>query len=530
MTMIYNPLTNENVRLEDISTVTGVTLSTKEITEHFEVPEGSRALLELVNTSLFQNWDYMPVTTQDVSHRIALDTMANSGAYTLAKATAGVVGGLFGSAGIGYLMMEAGISTWQLAKNMNAKDNPREFWEGFVNEMHELRTEDSGFNSFLNGVGVSSSFTSAGASSELYKSWGDMLPEKGMAYSAGNVVGTLVKSAAFIGAANAFYPAGMKGSWKAISSGIIADCTLSSALNETSSQIGMGTDVAKAAGLGALYGISAGVTGAITMKGLPALAKMYVPQAVNAYANSGIVYATANGMENAAYMALDEAIISIAEGRDYNLDSTAAITAFGLGAGFSAFGRNTNRDVTPMQEYKMNVDNAYRRALKDVQAEVIDKAFSEAQSRLIWDNTKDYITHSQEDSIANWIARQYRTQGLPTKVATPARIQMETAGKVHQNISMESLEKIEYGVAMKNNQPIPSRSDIRMTADSSLNKAASQVVLENIDTLLRSGIISDEKQAFSIAKAVVDRAKTKGANIGNFEIRQAFTELTGGLL
>ena len=81
---------------------------------------------------------------------------------------------------------------------------------------------------FLEGYGMSQTYFSKGASEALYQEWGDVLKTSG-SYTAGNIIGALVKGTAAVAA---FGGMSEGASWANVSNGLVADLSLTDGLSE----------------------------------------------------------------------------------------------------------------------------------------------------------------------------------------------------------------------------------------------------------------------------------------------------------
>lgn len=328
---MYNIKTGQTYNIDEVNSFNIVDREGNTM-KQIPVEHDTRGLLNLVNKGMFSDYDYMPVTSKDMAQMVALNMEANSGSYAIAKLIGTVVGGATPiGAGLGFMLTNLGTEIYETAKTWGMKDNPREFWNTFVNNVNEIKDNDDSFVRFLDGANIGSSYFSKGASEALYKDWGDVISQNG-SYTAGNVIGNIVKTTAAISA----WGAGAKGAsasqnWSKISSALMTDYWLSDSLGEMGRQIGVGTEVWESVKIGALNGLASGAAAWATLKTIPWIARTVVPELVSAYQNYGAVNALTNAGENALWYAGRQALGSMLTGEDYAIDPLTTGTMFGLG-------------------------------------------------------------------------------------------------------------------------------------------------------------------------------------------------------
>jgi hypothetical protein len=542
--MMYNMTTGKTFNIDDGSQFDFVTPEGKSMGS-MEVKHDTRSLLSLVNKGMFSDYDYMPVTTKDVAQLTALGMETSSGTYGAVKMLAGLGGAIFGgSMGAGAMMMVANLGTeaFEFASNSLKKDSPKEFWNEFVNNVNEIKDEDSGFMRFLDGAGLGTSYFSQGASQAVYDEWGDVLKQGG-AYTAGNVLGTIVRVTAGIAAFGGLKPDLAAGqAWANTSRGLITDMSIGDGLSEMGNKIGNGTEVWNAVKTGTLVGLASGIAGATTMKAIPWMARSLAPQLVSAFNTSSMVNAVSNGAENAAWYGISQSLAETFTSEERPIDPKTMGFMFGAGFGLSylshkfstkAFQDEAMAKFSPEQEaalaYQVSPDvaNPTPAYLRNLPRETF------------FDNTAKQMSNEETIEISRALtardkvrSKQYLTQNEFTN-----SIMNEYSATKNVNMYRENAISISKDYAERNNTATAgwkmmnfmNMSQVSKADPINMSQAAKDVIAENRMVLLKLGLADDEinviaTQAFDLASS-----KTKG-QVGNFEIRKAFNEVLGGLL
>ena len=537
MPYIYNEVTGQQINTDDVNGLVVYNEETKKATGekyYFGDTTKSRNLLAIANTPLASTWDYMPKSSADIAQSVALDTMANGDALQLAKIVAGTIGGILGGgafsfagAGIGYLMVEAGAEIYDWISS--AGDDPHTFWNKFTNNIGDL-ADDNSFQKFWSGVKVGQTFSEAGATQGLYQDWGDVIGEKGFAVGAGEVVGSLVRSAATIMAAGGL---ATSESGKALASkvGVIADVSLSSGTREASRLVGLGEDAYKGLGIGALHAVASGVTGATFVAGLPWVFSTHAKPIVDAVANSRLASIAATGTEFAAWGVMEDNLINIAEGREIEVDPMRVAAGFALGAGFSTILNALPKGKKPLQieyhprseaiaiqkdnllPYYTQLEKHYRPdELQAIGSRILKSDAATGFSGNSFENPVAFVARMQKEHFESKgsLLSDESAIGLYRRYGT----QSPSMGKTWSD---ESLSAISIADA-----------SFKTSSGRSVSAAGKQFLNEKIQTLRNVGYIADE-EAPQVANAIVSQAlKDNKGSIGNFEIRKAFDKVMAG--
>lgn len=524
MTLIYNERTGKTFDIDDVSQIDIVTREGIPV-ERYNVRHDTRSLLSLAQAGLFSDYEYMPVTTKDIAQKTALGMEVRSGTYGIIRTAAGVAGGVLGGvkgAGLAYTLTNLGLEAFEYGANYLKKDKPKEFWNEFVNNVNEIKDEDSGFMRFLEGYGMSQTYFSKGASEALYQEWGDVLKTSG-SYTAGNIIGALVKGTAAVAA---FGGMSEGASWANVSNGLVADLSLTDGLSEMGSRIGNGMEVYESLKAGFTVGLISGATGAVTMKALPYMFRNLAPEITKIYHGSSMFHAMSNAAETAAWYSISQTASGMALGEDRPIDLATMGIMFGAAFGLSFLGHKlSSRHIK---------EEAVEKVL-GVPKEQMDEGFKQAY--YIYDNTA--VEKSKEESL--WIARQWNAMDRATNTQYVSEAELKNAVNARHlsdknyNLSEDTLNTIAGEV--KNRSPYAGtawgaveREGGAVTVGKlqrELSDAALEVLNESTDRLLKLGISPDKVS--SIRNKVVEKAGglTKG-RIGNFEIRHAFEEIMGG--
>lgn len=542
--MMYNAKTGKTFEIDDVSQFEIVTPE-GQIIETIDVKHDTRSLLSLVNKGMFSDYDYMPVTTKDVAQLTALGMETSSGTYGAVKMLAGLGGAIFGgSVGAGAMMMVANLGTeaFEFASNSLKKDSPKEFWNEFVNNVNEIKDEDSGFMRFLEGAGIGSSYFSGGASEALYDEWGDVL-KKGGSYTAGNVLGTIARVTAGIAAFGGMKPDLAVGQgWANTSTGLIADMSIADGLSEMGNKIGNGTEVWEAVKVGGLVGLASGIAGGATLKAIPWMARSLAPQLVTAFNNSSMVNAISNGAENAAWYGISQSLAKKFTGEDRPIDPKTMGFMFGAGFGLSylshkfstkAFEDEAMAKFSPEQEAALNYrpDPAVANELPAYLRNLPRETF--------FDNTAKQLNKEETVEIARALTVRDKVMNKTYQTETEFidSINKEYANAKGINMYRENALSISKDYAARNGTTTSgwkmmnfiNRSQMSKSDPINMSQAAKDVINENMSILSKMGLGDAEIDAVASQAFDIASGRTKG-QVGNHEIRQAFSEVLGGLL
>jgi len=542
--MMYNARTGETFEIGDVSKFNILTPEGQPI-ETIDVKHDTRSLLSLVDKGMFSDYDYMPVTTKDVAQLTALGMETSAGTYGVVKMLAGLGGAVFGgSVGAGAMAMLTGlgVEAFEFAGNALKADKPKEFWNEFVNNVNEIKNEDSGFMRFLEGAGIGSSYFSGGASEALYDEWGDVL-KKGGSYTAGNVLGTIARVTAGIAAFGGMKPDLAVGQgWANTSTGLIADMSIADGLSEMGNKIGVGTEVWEAVKVGGLVGLASGMAGVSTLKVIPWMARSLAPQLVTAFNNSSMVYAVSNGAENAAWYGIRQSLAKIFTGEDRPIDPKTMGIMFGAGFGLSylshkfstrAFEDEAMAKFSPEQEAALNyrpdptVANELPAYLRNLPRETF------------FDNTAKQLNKEETVEIARALTVRDKVMNKTYQTETEFidSINKEYANAKGINMYRENALSISKDYAARNGTTTSgwkmmnfiNRSQMSKSDPINMSQAAKDVINENMSILSKMGLGDAEIDAVASQAFEIASSRTKG-QVGNYEIRQAFSEVLGGLL
>lgn len=539
--MMYNTKTGKSYTIDEVSEFEFVDNEGKVI-GNAPVEHNTRSLLNLAQQGLFSDYDYMPVTSKDIAQGVAAGIEANSGAYAIAKLVGTVAGSVAGNIGLGFMLSNLGVELYETARQWCLGDDPKAFWNEFTSNVQEI-SEDTGFMRFLDGAGIGSSYFAKGAHETLYEDWADKLEKTG-SYAAGNLIGNLVKSIATI---SAFGGGGSEltaqQSWAKTSSALITDYTLTDSLSEMGQRIGNGTEVWEAARIGTLNGLASGAAAAFTLKAIPALARLAAPKLISAYENSGMINALANGAENVAWYKIRNDLAAVATGEEFETDPMTTAVMFGAGFGLSYLGHKfSGRGI---QE---EADNTFRpiaqinyrepKALlefKDVERNNILRSLPKNGH---FDNHGVVLRPEESAVIANALAARDRIAMLndPTLREFENRIQKEYFSAKQLQFYRDSV----LDIASNYKERIPvnpegwkmggfmQRQAIENTGDINMSKAAIDVVNDNYELMSNIGLDKQQIADLSVKAFKLAKTKSKSGNVGNFEMRQAFSEVLGG--
>jgi len=527
MPYIFDEVTGKQINVEDIQGFATLDAKGQATGEAYGFGDTSksRGMLQAAYTPLATSWDYMPKTSADIAQAVALDTMVDSGGIQLAKILAGTVGGIFGGpvgAGIGYMLAEAGSEIYNWIDK--AGDDPHKFWNDFHTNMKDF-ADDNSFQKFWDGTQLGQSYTASGASRALFKDWGDVIGEKGFAVGAGEAVGMLVRSGAAVLSGGVTLEGGGFGT-----AAIIADISLSSATSEASQEIGLGEDVYKALGVGALHGMASGIAAATFCKGLPYLFSQHAPALVQAVNSNGISSVAATGAEFAGWGLMEDNLINIAEGRDLEINPMQVALGFGLGASFGVLG------------------GAFRKSPRSEAIELINKDLPTYYNTLSKDYSKDSMA-----TMGNRLLKSDKMTGLTggmydDGVSLSARIISDHQAVKGYDIAVGSANSIaqRYGInspakgyswspeniSALSNEAVGSGIGKAVTSElfnREISTGAKDVLNEKIGMLRKMGAIKSEADVARFSKKVMQTAvnDNKGS-LGNYEIRQAFEKVMSG--
>lgn len=519
MPYIYDEATNEQINVDDIRGFV-VTNPKNEIVYAKDLGDTSQArnLLSIAQTPLATTWDYMPKNSKDIAQSVALETMTDSGAIQLAKILGGVVGGVAGGgvgAGLGYLMVEAGLDIYNWIDK--AGDNPNKFWNDFADNMKD-RADDNEFQKFIGGMNLGGSFTGSGASEGLFQDWGDVIGDKGFATGVGEVIGTLTRSAATVLAGGQTYA----------TQAIIADVSLTSATRETAEMVGMGEDVWKALGSGAIHGVASGITGAAFISGLPALFRTHAPALMTSVENSTMASVAATSAEFAAWGLTEENLISLAEGEGFQFDPMRFGAAAALGAGFGLMLKGPWLNKSPKEE----ANQVFRKEPPAIHTTLENHYSHDELAKMGYRMLKaDKMTNNNGFVTAEIIQDRIKRQHYDIKNSGMSQNSADIMAK-------------NYGVAapgMGRTWTTPEPMNFELIKENTVKAVTSEYFKRDISEQARFeinskvamlkdiGAIRTEEQASKFTKGLMDVAlKDNKGSIGGYEVRKAFDKVMRG--
>ena len=507
--------------LHDLKTLGGIRVvdpDTKQVVDAVDLDGSSKKLLALAHHSMATDYSYMPTTTKDMVHSVALDMMTDGAAFGLGKILAGIAGAVVTGgnpigAGIGIMLAEAGTEAYHWISAMDKKDDPYSFWNEFTSNLDEVAKTDYDLSRHISELGVGMSFTGMGAKESFYKNWGDIVGES--QYNFTNALGMLVHSAAGVMTGKGVAAGLGSTAINAETIGIIGESVLSDSLREATQTLGMTDDVIDAMKVGGLHALSSGITGMAVMKGIPWAAQKFLPSAVAMYNKSGFVNAITRGAELSAYGSAYNATVAIAEDRDeyFDLPSTAVMFALGLGLSKMTFRKPVADELATTTK---------------------DKA---GYWKTIFDNTEKHYTPQQQAVVAdNFYKKTLATGELGDGVETLSdRIRKEFYDSKGIELAKDSAEGISSRIGVRNEaiadtwgrapvKPKFNLENMNFTLD--VSKEARRLVGEELETMVTHGMIESAEEADNIVRSILEIAKsrTKGKFVGNFEIRQALDE------
>jgi hypothetical protein len=550
--MMYNARTGETFEIGNVSRFNILTPEGQPI-ETIDVKHDTRSLLSLVDKGMFSDYDYMPVTTKDVAQLTALGMETSAATYGAIRMIGGVGGAViagmtFGAgavaagAGLAFMVDGLKLEAFEFVKNSLKKDSPKEFWNDFVNNVNEIKNEDSGFMRFLEGAGIGSSYFSSGASEALYDEWGDVL-KKGGSYTAGNVLGTIARVTAGVAAFGGMKPDLAVGQgWANTSSGLIADMSIADGLSEMGNKIGNGTEVWEAVKVGGLVGLASGVAGGATLKIFPWVARSMAPQLVTAFNNSSMVNAVSNGAENVAWYGISQSLAETFTGEDRPIDPKTMGFMFGAGFGLSylshkfstkAFEDEAMAKFSPEQEAAL----AYRP--DPSVANPVPAYLRNLPRETFFDNTAKQMNKEETVEIARALTARDRIMSKTYQSETEFvdSVNKEYANAKGVNMYRENALSVAKDYAARNGTTTSgwkmmqfiNKSQMSKSDPINMSQAAKDVINENMSMLSKMGLDDAEIDAVASQAFEVAFKRTKG-QVGNYEIRQSFNEVLGGLL
>ena len=575
--MMYNVKTGKTYTIDDVSDFSIVNKEGKEI-RNIPVEHDTRSLLNLVNKGLFSDYDYMPVTSKDIAQGVAAGIEANSGTYAIMKLIGTAAGAGAGMPGLGFMLSNLGVEIYETAKQVHMSGSPKEFWNDFVGNVQTIAEDrDSAFMSFLDGAGIGSSYFAKGAHESLYKDWDDTLQENGW-YGFGDFAGNIVRMSATIAAfggstafksANAIKLAGISSkldltkaatqsianvaSWSRVSSGLITDFTLVDGLEDMGARLGNGKEVWESAGLATLNGLASGAAGAFTLKAIPAFARLAAPKLVSAFENSGMINALGNGAENALWYKMRNDLASVATGEEYETDPMT--TAMMFGGGFLLSGiahklsgrglqKEANDTFNPLQIEYSNADkrNALRSYCEkgDLQIEYSNadrrNALRSYYEKGAFDNTAKVLRKEEAVALASALAARDRIMmtNHPSYKSFEDATQKEYFNQKNLHFWRDSIRDVgsNYKQRLDVNpegwkmSSLMQRSTMKNTGEINMSKAAGDVVRENYRLMESMGL--NKQEISDLSAQAFELAGGKNKQVGNFEIRQAFSKVLGG--
>lgn len=552
---MYNTKTGETYSIDDVDEFSIVDSEGRE-RENIPVEHDTRSLLNLVSKGLFSNYDYMPVTNKDIAQGVAAGIEANSGTYAIMKLIGTTAGAGAGMPGLGFMLSNLGVEIYETAKQVHMSGSPKEFWNDFVGNVQTIAEDhDSAFMSFLGGAGIGPSYFARGAHESLYKDWDDTLQENGW-YGFGDFAGNIVRMSATIAAfggstafksADAIKLAGISSklgltkaatqsiantaSWSRVSSALITDFTFVDGLEDMGARLGNGKEVWESAGLATLNGLASGAAGAFTLKAIPAFARLAAPKLVSAFENSGMINALGNGAENALWYKMRNDLASVATGEEYETDPMT--TAMMFGGGFLLSGiahklsgrglqKEANDTFNPLQIEYSNADKRnelrsyYEKGAFDNTAKILRKEEAVALASALAARDRIMMTnHPSYKSFEDATQKEYFNQ----KNLHFWRDSIRDVGSNYK----QRLDVNPEGWKMSS---LMQRSTLPNTGEINMSKAAGDVVRENYRLMESMGL--NKQEISDLSAQAFELAGGKNKQVGNFEIRQAFSKVLGG--
>ena len=543
MTYLYNTKTGKSNSLDELSGVSIIDPRTGEAIQEVSIGRTSRELLGVANSMLANDWGYMPVRTQDIVQSTALDMMTDAGGFALAKIISGVIGGFVSGgnpagAGLGYMIAEAGLETYQYYQNMKHKDDPNKFWSDFVGNVNNFKQNDDALSRFAGGFNTFASTTGMGAQSALFQEWGDVLGSPGIAYNIAGAMGTLVSNAAFV-MATGVAPGIELANPKHVKNVLIGASLLTDASREAAQELGTSGDVLETAKVGAIHAMASGVSSWAFLKGIPSIASAAIPGYATAASKGGIVGAAMNGAEMAGYVNAYWGLAAMGMGQDYEVSWGTTGAMFVLGGLFGAF-RSSTVD-SPQVMAKQQLLPGYEKPAIIGARQLENKTLTMLPSnidKMVYDTTDQTFNKRQLNQIAHAVSNRDRALGnfgdgsftnqerllneyMMAKGKFMSQDDAAAVNKYMENMAPELTRTYRQPENLK--KLIPLATDISNDAQMSLQ--AQKVLGESLETLTEFGLVRDKQEMLSLANHIVELAKKnqrgKGS-IGNFEIKQAF--------
>ena len=558
--MMYNVKTGKTYTIDDVSDFSIVNKEGKEI-RNIPVEHDTRSLLNLVNKGLFSDYDYMPVTSKDIAQGVAAGIEANSGTYAIMKLIGTAAGAGAGMPGLGFMLSNLGVEIYETAKQVHMSGSPKEFWNDFVGNVQTIAEDrDSAFMSFLDGAGIGSSYFAKGAHESLYKDWDDTLQENGW-YGFGDFAGNIVRMSATIAAfggstafksANAIKLAGISSklgltkaatqsianvaSWSRVSSGLITDFTLVDGLEDMGARLGNGKEVWESAGLATLNGLASGAAGAFTLKAIPAFARLAAPKLVSAFENSGMINALGNGAENALWYKMRNDLASVATGEEYETDPMT--TAMMFGGGFLLSGIAHKLSGRGLQKEANNTFNPIASDAANGKSQLQNQRdiLMSIPEYNVFDNTAKILRKEEAVALASALAARDRIMmtNHPSYKSFEDATQKEYFNQKNLHFWRDSIRDVgsNYKQRLDVNpegwkmSSLMQRSTMKNTGEINMSKAAGDVVRENYRLMESMGL--NKQEISDLSAQAFELAGGKNKQVGNFEIRQAFSKVLGG--
>jgi len=532
----YDPKTGKAHDMSNIGRVTVVDPKGN-IVEDKSIERGTRGMLNLVNTAMASDYSYMPVTSKDMVHGLALNSMTDSGVFAVAKVLAPVIAtavtaGNPVAGGLAYLLAEAGTEIYQWADAMNEDGDPNKFWNKFIDNMDTVRKDDEKFNRYVGEMNIGLSRSLGGAKSSLYKSWGDLLGEEKAGYTAVNVIGNIVRSfaAPLAGAKLALNPLMPN----ALANSLIADTVLSDATRTFADEYGTTGNIDKAIKFGAINGIASGVTGVGFMRLLPYVTSQ-MPKIANMAQRGAFTSAAINAAEMAAYAETYDNIVRMSIGEEFKLDPMVAAPMAILGGAMGLITHRMNRPKIPIGNNPVEYTGSKELAIIPRRADY---------NKPLYETFGTDLSASQKREMAEKLvfsdqANGTRGDGSLSLVNRIKSEYMDFKGKHLRNETAEDVAKhyADYNPELsatygryQGNLPVSyTGENTLITEYKGANKRAVQVIAEGRQRLLRLGFATTPEEASFMAKQAYVQAKNqfRDKEIGGFEMQKIFNQFFG---
>lgn len=531
----YDPKTGKAHDMSNIGRVTVVDPKGN-VVEDTSIKRGTRGMLNLVNTAMASDYSYMPVTSKDMVHGLALNSMTDSGVFAVAKVLAPVIAtavtaGNPVAGGLAYLLAEAGTEIYQWADAMNEDGDPNKFWNKFIDNVDTVRKDDEKFNRYVNEMNIGLSRSLVAAKDSLFKSWGDMLGEDQFRYNAINVIGNVVRSfAAPLAAAKFGLEAGMP---NALMNSLIADTVLSDATRTFADEYGTTGNLMKAISFGGINAVASGVSGTIFMRGLPYITSQ-MPKIANMAQRGAFTSAAINAAEMAAYAQTYDNIVRMSIGEEFKLDPMVSAPMAILGGAMGLITHRMNRpkipidnNPVPVSEYTGSRELAiipkradYNKPLYETFGTDLNASQKrEMAEKLVFSDQANGTRGDGSLSLAGRIKNEYAD--YKGKYMRP-----ETAMVVADHYAVYNPElSATYAKAYKPYKNVNYGTTVGVT-----NRRVLQIMEESKTKYMRLGFADTEEEANAIVAKAYGKAveKNKGREVGGHELDKAIESLFFG--